>query len=183
MRTLKDWLAAAPRERARLPGLERLAALETELAAQRTQLLAREEEAAAQCRNLVDEEVAAARQRWVQAEAEELAALIQHQMTVLEERLAAAVEAVLTPFLDSEVRGRAVADFAALLRRHLADGGALTVTGPGDLLDGLRAALGEAAAMVTFVEGPGADLSAQAGSTRFASAVQEWRDRLAGGAA
>ncbi|HMT13812.1 MAG TPA: hypothetical protein PKE19_03590 [Aestuariivirga sp.] len=180
MRTLKDWLAAAPRDYSRMPGLERLAALEAELSAQRDRLLEQEAEADENCRAASAREVAEARDQWVRGEGETLSALIRHEMMELESRVAAAVEAVLAPFLDGEVKARAMADFAALLQRHLAEGSGLSVKGPADLLAALRHSLGDAAAMVSFSEGPGPELSTQAGTTAFVTRLEEWRMRLAG---
>lgn len=181
MRTLKEWAANAPRDYSKMPGLERLAVLEAELSAQRERLLVQESEAAAHCQAQVAQELARARAEWVDAEAQTLAQLIRHEVTALEGRLATAVEAVLAPFLDGEVKTRAMAEFSNLIRRQLAEGGNLVVKGSADMLASLRMVLGEDAKMVSFNEGPGSELTAQAGPTQFATQLEDWRDRLSGG--
>jgi hypothetical protein len=93
--------------------------------------------------------------------------------------LDAEVARVLTPIVDEAVRAKALAAFAAAIRR-LIDGGVAVaeVCGPPDLLDAFARELGPARAALTLTETGDAELTARAGRTRLATDLESWAGTL-----
>lgn len=125
------------------------------------------------------ERLAAARAEWSEAEAERLAIALAEGLAQMETRLAGAIAPILLPFLRVEIARQALDDLAALMGPMLAreDRPVLKIAGPADLLERLKARLGDPPACV-FEAGPGVDVCVVAGETVLETQIKAWAERL-----
>lgn len=128
---------------------------------------------------LAQEQLAQARQSWVEAEGEPLARTVAEGFEQLGEELSSRLGRVIGPFLSAALRERVLADMAAAITRALADGTAplLRVTGPADLIESLQARL-DPRAPLCFEAGEGAEIVVTAGATTFETQLRAWAGRL-----
>lgn len=90
------------------------------------------------------------------------------------------VAGALVPFLDEELRGRAIGRLAELVVEAIGgrDVAPVTVSGPRTLFDALVAVAGEGAPEWQFRESDAIDLSIDVEGTVFATRLCEWREAL-----
>ncbi|WP_127090854.1 hypothetical protein [Aquabacter cavernae] len=126
-----------------------------------------------------EERLVAARAQWAEQEAEQLAATLSGALTQMEERLSAAIVPILLPFLRGEVGRRALEELEGLMGPILAreDRPVLKISGPADLLERLKARLGDPAACVFEATG-GMDVRVVAGETVLETQIRAWAERL-----
>ncbi|MFG1425756.1 hypothetical protein [Roseixanthobacter glucoisosaccharinicivorans] len=145
--------------------------------------LAAANEAAAQARIQdqaeFDARLAEARAAWAREEGEVLAQHLQKAVGELEHRISDTVAHVLTPFLDTEIRAKAVTDLCALMRTRLAgaSGAAVRISAPADLLEAMRVGLGERPGLA-FVEEAGPEIRVVADDTLMETQLAAWSERL-----
>lgn len=145
--------------------------------------LAAANEAAAQTRIQdqaeFDARLADARAAWAVEEGNVLAVQIREAIGDLEHRIGDTVAHVLTPFLDSEIRAKAVTDLCALVRTRLggAPGAAVRISGPPDLLEAMRAGLGERPGLA-FAQEEGPEIRVVADDTLMETQLAAWSERL-----
>jgi hypothetical protein len=145
--------------------------------------LAAANEAAAQTRIQdqaeFDARLAEARAAWAREEGDVLALQINEAIGALEHRIGDTVAHVLTPFLDTEIRAKAVTDLCALVRTRLggAPGAAVRISAPQDLLEAMRAGLGEMPGLA-FAQEEGPEIRVVADDTLMESQLAAWSERL-----
>ncbi|MFG1397343.1 hypothetical protein [Roseixanthobacter pseudopolyaromaticivorans] len=145
--------------------------------------LAAANEAAAQTRIQdraeFDARLAGARADWARDEGEVLARQIHEAIGVLERSIGDTVAHVLTPFLEPEIRAKAVTDLCALVRTRFAGGpgAAVRISGPKDLLEAMRTGLGEMPGLA-FEEEDGPEIRVVAGDTLMETQLAAWSERL-----
>lgn len=126
------------------------------------------------------ERLAAARAEWTETEGARLAQALTEGIAQMESRLSAAIAPILLPFLRVEIARQALDDLAALMGPMLAreDRPVLKISGPADLLERLKARLGDPPACV-FEAGAGVDVCVVAGETVLETQISAWAERLA----
>ncbi|MFG1421515.1 hypothetical protein [Roseixanthobacter liquoris] len=145
--------------------------------------LAAANEAAAQARLQdraeFDARLVEARAGWARDEGEVLARHISEAVGVLERNIGDTVAHVLTPFLAGEIRAKAVTDLCALVRARLggASGAAVRISAPPDLLEAMRAGLGERPGLA-FEHDEGAEIRVVADDTLMETQLAAWSERL-----
>ena len=126
-----------------------------------------------------EKDLAAARHAWSREQGERLAQQVSASLQGLETKLAEITVRLLSPFLSEQVRQSAIED----LRASLADllmrepGGAISVSGPEDLLTALRAGLADTSA-VTYVVSNTCDVRVTTGQTMIETRLSAWLGRL-----
>lgn len=124
--------------------------------------------------------LAAARAEWCATETEKLADAIESTFRAMEDRVADALGAILTPFLTQAMRTRALDQMTRHLCDLLAKGGrapAITVTGPEDLVATLRQRFSHIEG-IGFRPGPQADMALTCGETHIETRLAAWADQL-----
>lgn len=126
-----------------------------------------------------EERLAATRAEWAEHEAARLSDALTHAMTELEGRLSAALVPILLPFLRGAVERQALDELEGLMGPILAreDRPVLKISGPADLLERLKARLGDPPACV-FEAAEVADLRVVAGETVLETQIRAWAARL-----
>jgi hypothetical protein len=121
----------------------------------------------------------AARAAWAAGEGESLASTLISGLAALEAALADNLAGVVTPFLAPAARHRAALELRAALAALMAGthGGLIEIRGPGDILEPLRVALADNAAVV-LTEADGVDVVVEAGDTTIRSQLQAWSERF-----
>lgn len=134
---------------------------------------------AAEAERRFAEHLAAARAEWAEQQAERMAGALTAGVAELEARLSAAMVPILLPFLRVEVARQALDELAALMGPMLAreDRPVLKISGPADLLERLKARLGDPPACV-FEVSELADVRVIAGETVLETQIRAWVDRL-----
>jgi hypothetical protein len=135
---------------------------------------------------LNDEQAAAragleeARRAWTSEQADRLAARIAGGLDEIERGLGGAITRVLTPFLATAARDRAIAELGSIVSGLLRDGAnpVIRISGPEDLLAAVEGRLGDAGATVSFVPGDSAEVEVVADRTLVATRIGAWMDRL-----
>ena len=136
--------------------------------------------ALAQERERSDAELVRAREEWCRDEAERLAQNLQKAFAHLSETLSQAFAEALAPLLGETVRDRAVMRFAedvAKLAGRNAQPAPIEVTGPEDLIDALRTALGEARG-IRCTPSDAAELSASLHESHITTTINAWSQDL-----
>lgn len=142
---------------------------------------AREHEAALLAREEAFERwLAEARATWAREQGERLAARLEAALARIEDDLRESVAASLRPALEAAIAARVVEELSDAARAALRRGGPLiTASGPADLLEALRAALGEDAASLDFVPDATAEARVVCGRTLIESRLEAFRRSLA----
>jgi hypothetical protein len=98
----------------------------------------------------------------------------------VETSLAGAITRVLTPFLATVARRKAVDELVSAVHGLLNSGGApqIRVSGPADLLARIEVLLGERAASIAFIPGEEVDVTVVADRAVIATQIGAWVDRL-----
>lgn len=122
----------------------------------------------------------AAREAWIAEQSVPLAAHVTEAFTAIETSLAASMTRVLTPFLATVTRRKAIDELVSAVHAVLRGGtsAAIRVSGPGDLLARIEADLGEGAAGVSFVPNDQVDVTVVADRSLIATQIGAWVDRL-----
>lgn len=125
------------------------------------------------------------RQRWSETEGARLSALMTDAMADLERRIADQVARCLKQVMDEGVRLRAIAQLSATLDELLRKGEytAISITGPDDLLDVMRARLDGDYPRLTFIPAEGTDLVVSADETILETRIAAWSAAIHGEAA
>jgi hypothetical protein len=129
-------------------------------------------------------ELADAREAWVSAEADKLAHQLAAGLNDLEVRLTDATARVLAPVLQAEVAGQAIADLSSELARLLANAAdvSLSISGPEDLLEALRARLADQLAgktvSVDYRQSEEPDVRIVAGQTVLETRLGVWAAKI-----
>lgn len=130
-------------------------------------------------RQRLAEELARERQTWAAEEGERLSSSLAAAVAEVERRLHDCMARILQPFLEDEIREKALRSFTRTTRSLIEDGDAirLTVAGPEDLL---ARAFGEGspAACVVKIEPGRPDVSATFGETRIETEIGAWIARI-----
>ena len=147
------------------------AAAEAALLALRGEMAAMEAAHAAQIESTL--------RQWAEQEGGPLAASIRAGLAELESRLAQTVADLLLPVLSTAVHAKTVDEIKSALGSLIAGGASslIRVSGPADLLDALKAALGTAPA-VEFTETETPEVTVVAGDTTLQSHLGDWAARL-----
>lgn len=121
------------------------------------------------------EELRTAREAWVSEEGERLAKALAETIEGVRDDLRTAVSEVLAPVVETAVRERALDEFASVLSRLMDDEETpfLTVDGPKDLIEDLRARLADVTTL-SFQPGASEELSVRVGDTEIRTALAEW---------
>lgn len=130
-------------------------------------------------------EIAAARASWIDETAPQIAAEIGSAIEAMEDRIAAAVERALRPFLAQAARDEALRQLRATIAGLIATSPGITieVSGPEDLLDAVRASLPASAAAASFVAKDTADIQIRAGTSLIETRIAAWMQTCEGQAA
>ncbi|MQT12772.1 hypothetical protein [Segnochrobactrum spirostomi] len=125
--------------------------------------------------------LAETRERWAADQAGVLADGIMAGLAAIESTVLDGLARVLVPVVSASVLQQAQVTLAGLMRRLLEDDehGTLEVRGPQDLVDNLRARLGESAHSVKFMVDETADVVVTAGDTIIETQLRLWAERLA----
>ena len=120
----------------------------------------------------------AVRRQWV-TEAADLAARVGSALEGVEERLADGVAAVLEPFIEAELRRKAVRELRQAVASLIANGHGTTirVSGPEDLVEPLRLAF-EDRASIEIATTAGPEIDIEADSTLIRTQLQVWATTL-----
>lgn len=88
--------------------------------------------------------------------------------------------AALVPFLDVSLADKAVDELADLIRKAMFDGdiGTITVSGPGEMFEKLKAALGSDAPVLRHVEADDLDLSVDIDGSVLVTRLSAWAASL-----
>lgn len=124
--------------------------------------------------------IAAARDAWVAEQAAPLAAQVATAFEAVETSLAGAITRVLTPFLATVARRKAVDELVSAVHGLLRSGDApaIRVSGPADLLARIELQLGERAASIAFMPGDEVEVTVVADRSVIATQIGAWVDRL-----
>lgn len=163
-------LAAAAVEKARAEGQESgRAAARAELERKLTEQKAAHEA-----------ELARARLAWISQESSKLAERVTLGLRDVETKIADAVSRILHPLLAEQIRQRAIESLRAELDVLLRSGAGVTlqVSGPADLLDGLREQLAGRVESVAFVPGESVDVRISSGDTVLETRLGAWLDGI-----
>lgn len=125
------------------------------------------------------ERLEAERATWCETEAARLAAAMEAAIAEMEAAMSEGLARIVSPFLEAGVRERALAELEGLMVPLLAreDRPVLKISGAADLLDRLRARLGDPPACV-FEPADMVDVRVVAGETVLETQVRAWIDRL-----
>jgi hypothetical protein len=138
--------------------------------------------AAAQQAAAFEQRLASERQRWASEQGERLGTLIGAALEDIERRVSDIVSETLKPVLHEEVRAKAVAELARTLNGMLSKGAyaKITISGPADLLDGVKTRLAGDHGGVSFVVAEGVDISVNADETILATQIGAWAEAIGG---
>ncbi len=145
-------------------------ATEAALAAQAADLESRHAEAMAE-----------ERRRWIERESTVLAEQLRAGLAALERGLAEGVVEILQPFLGRAVRAKAAEELREAVTQLLANGdtAAIRIAGPADLVEPLRLAFADEAAIdIAASEAP--EVTVEAGDTTMRTQLQAWAAALDG---
>jgi hypothetical protein len=125
-------------------------------------------------------ELAAAREDWVRKEGARLGEQLAQGMRDIEARTADAVARILKPFLAADLRHKAVCGLVETLSllRTSDSAAAVSVTGPADLLDAVRAGLAGKLDNVSFHPGQACDVQVTVGRTVLETRLGSWLARV-----
>lgn len=125
-------------------------------------------------------EIAEVRRFYEEKQAGEIADAISELRRDLARVVSEDVGAVLIPFLDDELRERAMDRLSSLLAEAVADGeiGTVRVRGPRELYEALQARVGESDLHSRYTESEEIDLAVEIDGTLFATRLGDWRDAL-----
>ncbi|MEP9375409.1 hypothetical protein ABLE91_01750 [Aquabacter sp. CN5-332] len=125
------------------------------------------------------ERLEAERATWSEVEAARLAGAMEAAIAEMEAGMAESLARIVSPFLEAGVRERALAELEGLMVPILAreDRPVLKISGAADLLERLRARLGDPPACV-FEPADMADVRVVVGETVLETQVRAWVDRL-----
>jgi flagellar biosynthesis/type III secretory pathway protein FliH len=128
------------------------------------------------------EQLAAARQSWLEDEGERLRATLSASLTEIETRIAQSLSNVLMPFIADQLRKQMVAELVEKIYTLIGSDEAISIkiTGPADLLDVLRAKLASERASISYEVSDGVDVSVKADQTTIETQLSTWLARLAG---
>lgn len=138
------------------------------------------EVALAQAQALAEDELAAARGRWVEEEGCRLTEALACAIADVERSLARDVAAVLEDFISESVKAKAVDAFCSVLREHLADRRrpSIRLTGPDDLVQAVQARLQHTAVAIEFEASDSVELMAVDDGATFRTRIEAWREIL-----
>lgn len=147
------------------------------LAAAREEEQARRDQAEAEWERRLQD----VRARWIAEEAATLADGWKAALIDVETRLADTTAGLLAPLVGMALASKAAAELSAAVAELLAQDARkiIRVTGPSDLLDMLKARLGETTGSIEFIPGGRAELKLVAGDTIFETQLEPWSRRLA----
>lgn len=136
--------------------------------------LLRDQEAAFEAR------LAAERQRWADATAAESVRLIQDEIYRCECAIGSQVGRLLMPLIGAQLTQRSVDEIRDLVRRLLTETpeSHLRISGPRDLVEAMRAALGENGLHASVQESDALELRVEIDQVVVESRVTEWIERL-----
>lgn len=126
-----------------------------------------------------EERLVATRTEWVTQEAARLEGALTEALSEMEGRLSAAIVPILLPFLRGTVGRQALDELEGLMGPLLAreDRPVLKISGPADLLERLKARLGDPPACV-FEASDTTDVRVVAGETVLETQIRAWAERL-----
>ncbi|MDY8109060.1 hypothetical protein U0C82_07870 [Fulvimarina sp. 2208YS6-2-32] len=127
------------------------------------------------------EAIEAARASWAETEGARLADALAEQTKRLSDAMRMTLSSILRPLAINARQRQSVDDLVEAIATLSYDGQAMSVkaTGPADLLDTLRTALGDRAGHVTFNPSDDAiDVKVEMGQTVLQSRLGEWRNAL-----
>ena len=129
-----------------------------------------------------EERLAVQRALWVSEQGTAFAARIDNAFDSLGNDVGDAVAAILAPFLEGSLRARIVEELLRTLAKVLKGGkpASLKITGPDDLLDSIRRALGDSAAAIEFEATGDVDVRVVADSTVIETQLEAWLQRISG---
>lgn len=121
-----------------------------------------------------------ARARWTETVAADSARLIRQEIHRCECAIGEQVARLLLPLLDAELTRKSVEEIRDLVRRLLVEtpDSHLRISGPGDLADAMRAALGENGLHATVQESDALELRVEIDQIVVESRVTKWIERL-----
>lgn len=127
----------------------------------------------------------AARKAWADEAGPRIATQITDAVGSMEDRIAAAVERVLKPFLAQAARDNAVARLREIMQDLIAGNPAMSVevTGPEDLLAAVRASLAESIPNATYAVNDTMDIQIKAGASVLETRIAAWLECCEGKAA
>lgn len=136
----------------------------------------------AEARANAEDRLAEARRQWVEEQGDVLAAGLTSALAALEDRIAGPVARILTPFLTDRLRDAMVQDLSESVTRLVSRGrfGRLRISGPDDLLAGLRGRLGPCPAAIEWVPDDRADIALIVDETTIETDIASWIGRFEG---
>ncbi|MBZ8131773.1 hypothetical protein [Afifella sp. IM 167] len=141
---------------------------------------AEKEVALAEAATLAEERLAAARAAWVEDEAGALVAAFDGAFAGMLQTLSEAAAGVLLPLAGRLIADRAARELCQAVEELFAQEveTLIQVCGPVDILESVRARLGERAAAVEFEPSDGVDARLLAGDTVMETQLEGWKMRL-----
>ena len=129
-----------------------------------------------------EERLVAQRSLWVSEQGAGLAERIDRAFETLSTDVGDAVAAILAPFVEEALRARIVEELLRTLEKVLKGGRPTTlkISGPADLLNSIRQALGESSAAVEFETTNDVDVRVVADRTMIETQLEAWLQRISG---
>ena len=129
-----------------------------------------------------EERLAAERAKWVAEQGAVLGERIAQAFTTLGDELGDSVGAILTPFLDEKLRQKVVEELLRALEKVLKGGrpSVLKMSGPHDLLETIRQALGASSAAIEFETTTDVDVRVVADKTVIETQLEAWLQKISG---
>ena len=129
-----------------------------------------------------EERLAAERSRWAAEQGDALAAKLDAGLEQLGSEVGDAVAGILAPFVEQALRQRIVEELLRTLEKVLKGGrpATLKISGPDDLLDCIRQALGGSAAAIEFEATDAVDVRVVADRTVIETQLEAWLQRISG---
>lgn len=120
--------------------------------------------------------LASSRETWCREEGARIAERIGIAISEMEDRIAAAAERVLRPFMAEAVRERAIGELRAILNELIAGSSGITIeiAGPEDLLGAVRESLSASVATVSYIANDACDVQIKAGASILETRIAAW---------
>jgi hypothetical protein len=124
----------------------------------------------------LDQSLAAAREAWCNEQGPQVAEQIETAIRDMEDRIADSAERVLKPFLAQALRDQAIGQLRAIVNDLIAanPGITLEISGPEDLLDGIRTSLSSSVGNASYVVNEACDIQVKAGASVIETRISAW---------
>ncbi len=127
-----------------------------------------------------EKEVVTLRETWRSEEVAQIARQITAEMTGLQDRIAKTVEHLIKPFLAKAICDRAIGELRSTLEQLVATspGIELEISGPENLLGGIRATMPGTLAAVSYIANDACDVQVKAGQSLLETRISAWLKQI-----